>query len=581
MGYTQTSNRHSMRLFQLCTLFVAALCMGVATAASDVLLAPSNNTALRDHICILWIQGEGLTAESYRTVAEQTQKEAAKLGIAVWVGIPEATSSVPSPFSVPNGINRTYNALVESGMPADVKVYGAAHSVGTVFLQMYIHDHMNTSYDGAVSPSPNDYKVFNMHAAKIKFEGVIVMGGFILRQYNATWKLPVMHIAGEVDGMCRITRVAQNVELHFNKRGGMKSPTAVRDFPHVVVQGGSHMQFSSGEPTLLIKERDLKPFVSEETAHQQIGSFIANFLSSKTKGLPSALLTKFVKDAYANYWSPLLMSLEEEGHSGIKPPCNCNNPKKDPYFNDPYFGGWVNLYPCLPGTYTPGECWPESPWASKMHSEMVGLPHVKTESTTAFHPVSQTHPSSNLPYVFNNCTSPSAACTLRITGVAQNNYAIDPLDTGFLLQSAREIRSKQLSRQRLQIAAGVPAHNVWFNETDETGLNACASLNAKALDWAKKHAGKVALERYNSIGQEMVMGNDIKTLGGPSWIDNELEFTKKGNQMIVSSPSLSEPYPFLIHQIEGVHYCKLLSPARALEWILLDSLREHHGLGAS
>ncbi len=43
--------------------------------------------------------------------------------------------------------------------------------------------------------------------------------------------------------------------------------------------------------------------------------------------------------------------------------------------------------------------------------------------------------------------------------------------------------------------------------------------------------------------------------------------------VIVRSPTLRTPNDYSVPVVAGFHYCKLLSPARALEWISIDSLR--------
>jgi hypothetical protein len=75
----------------------------------------------------------------------------------------------------------------------------------------------------------------------------------------------------------------------------------------------------------------------------------------------------------------------------------------------------VNFYPCLPGTYVPGTCTTGSPWAASIQEELAGVKNVSYKITPAFHPVNQTKPLSNLPYLFNNCTNSS--CELNITVV--------------------------------------------------------------------------------------------------------------------------------------------------------------------
>ena len=70
---------------------------------------------------------------------------------------------------------------------------------------------------------------------------------------------------------------------------------------------------------------------------------------------------------------------------------------------------------------------------------------------------------------------------------------------------------------------------------------------------------------------------------GPEWIEKTLEFRRTGNG--TSSRIEVQSWAFVVDDIPvhskylptGMHYCKLLSPARAMEWIYLDSLRMRRG----
>ncbi len=48
---------------------------------------------------------------------------------------------------------------------------------------------------------------------------------------------------------------------------------------------------------------------------------------------------------------------------------------------------------------------------------------------------------------------------------------------------------------------------------------------------------------------------------------------KSGNFTEVRSGSLYTPVDFWIKPVAAFHYCKVLSPARAIEWIYHDSLK--------
>merc|ERR1711879_947506 len=92
-----------------------------------------------------------------------------------------------------------------------------------------------------------------------------------------------------------------------------------------------------------------------------------------------------------------------------------------------------------------------------------------------------------------------------------------------------------------------------------------------------------------------VFGDGIPKQGGPLFLDAHLRFDEitdtSGQKVIqVSAPMQKTeidywkrhfgpvPRPSFVPDPGCFHYCKLLSPARAMEWIYVDSLRAKRGL---
>ena len=178
-----------------------------------------------------------------------------------------------------------------------------------------------------------------------------------------------------------------------------------------------------------------------------------------------------------------------------------------------------------------------------------------------------------------------------------------------------------------------------FSITDAPDF--CMISNQKAYQWALDHADAATKARYSQFGQPYTFGPDIGKAGGPLFLDAGITYVP-ANKAIDLSPlvglirprahAASErdcepegrvlragakgrwlhryqdngdagveilspmqktekdywkdhfgpiPRPSAIPDPGCFHYCKLLSPARAMEWVYLDGLRRHLAINGS
>jgi len=170
---------------------------------------------------------------------------------------------------------------------------------------------------------------------------------------------------------------------------------------------------------------------------------------------------------------------------------------------------------------------------------------------------------------------------LSVTDVAVglNGYAIireekagvlsNGSDDGNDYTSAKEIATKLNSREL--------AYNKTINIQGDPSLDAgdrCAAINQAAYDLALRTASPSAVARFKAVGRPLKMVSDTQPTppAGPWWIWNYLQFTDKDTEVEVMSYYAFYALSGLAYGA-GNHYCKLLSPARALEWIYTDGVR--------
>ena len=440
---------------------------------------------------------------------------------------------VPEPVLIDHYVQSTLAELKKKGFTGD-NVFLAAHSLGGVMSQIY-------------SEGRTDIK------------GQILMGSVLLRDKRSLtdegkteFKAgvpPTLTLVGEKDGLLRVTRGA---ESYWHQTKNIVDSQA-KKFPVVALEGMSHASFmdSSMLPSA-VKDSDLKPEVDETTAHAAIAEEMAGFFAQVLKNEERSY------DSTEALFKPMLAGLELEGSYALKPACY-NKKLLNP--DDP-------------------KCSKGSPWSEHAQKTMAGdLASLNADITTVdnFHQVYTVTPV-HLPEIDNKCDG-KTKCTLKTISVTENFYnRLDQFDTGKYPIAADEMKAKLMSRQSVQTAAGNA--NPDFHTLDEEG-NRCADINKEALQWALDYASPKALERYNKFGKKLVIGDDEGPFNaGPLWIWRYLSYAdnKDKTETLVQAPMMRTPTDYPVSAARGFHYCKLLSPFRALEWIYIDSLYDRDGI---
>mmetsp|Transcript_60379 Transcript_60379/g.127926 ORF Transcript_60379/g.127926 Transcript_60379/m.127926 type:complete len:576 (-) Transcript_60379:387-2114(-) len=504
------------------------------------------------------IPGAQIDKDAYRPLADAVQTE---MSSPLWVAI-IGTYFMPTavPPELGARIDGALKEMEKQGLDlASVKLFYGGHSLGSVFIQ----DHL-ASHHGSSGPMGGTVSVL----------GQVLMGGFLQRKYtypSFSYPVTTLTLGGELDGLARCTRLAEA----FYQAKGRES-----DFPVEIVHGMNHMQFASGKPPLLVQARDLLPEISEETAHGSVAKLIAPYFQRLAAGSEASGKTApgGVSKASVDFFAPIIEAYELEG-------------SRD--FNAPEQIGGPGAKSCIKGGCPSKSAW--APEAQKIISAVEGWDLNVTNEYVDCKSTPLSGAEFHLPVITNN----TATKTISITTYSQASWddampswfqwkeIFDTFDTGFVATSAEELATKLASRQ-CSLILGAGRSNVSFSEDDP---DFCAMTNEKAYQWALATAGKATQARFQKYGQKYTFGKDIQKAGGPLFLNARLQFKEvpstdgSGDAVIeVSAPAQKTemdywqkhfhiPRPSFIPDPGCFHYCKLLSPARALEWIYVDSLR--------
>ena len=104
-------------------------------------------------------------------------------------------------------------------------------------------------------------------------------------------------------------------------------------------------------------------------------------------------------------------------------------------------------------------------------------------------------------------------------------------------------------------------------------LTECRDINQEVFDWAYSMADQSAKDLYDSLGEKLVQESDKNQPNGGLWIIQDLEWkeTKDKTETDNISVACILDEDQLVPIFKSMHYCKVLSPFRALEYIYVDS----------
>lgn len=350
-------------------------------------------------------------------------------------------------------------------------------------------------------------------------KAIILMGSRLNKDLK-DYHLPVLTLASELDGQLRITWALKDFEQLL--RDVNKSKEAIYKTPVINIKGTNHMQFASGPKTLRVQKMDLKADLTESEAHKVIGTYVDLFLTTwfSTDNNEVAQAKTQLKEIY------------QESKARFQPLLDVKALQENEGFCE---------------------------WASIAQKYFAGIlsdrVHVKSKLINV----------SNISDFIKS--KPSILSAEDDTVVVNITALIDYEDNcetrPAVKQSPKEILLKLKSKEAIQNVLGVASSG-----EKPSGK----SLNELALKVALENASDDARARYHLRGRPIIFEEDYIAATGQEWISTPLK-TWEDYALHIQAVTLFTPITSTLWP--GMHYCRVMAPYRALEWVMIDSLREH------
>lgn len=258
-----------------------------------------------------------LEPEQYGALALAIQNQSTH---PAWIVVPKLFANMANPLTLPQAVTEAMDSLHSLGYPSENKVFVGGHSLGGIFIP-----HLLEQLDQDTRQS---------------IAGTIQLGSFVMRQHREGKDLffraqdmlyktiPRLTLAGDVDGLIRSSRIAEDIRHHVLDpiNAGRDADQTRLNHTVILVPGMNHFQMvNTSIAHFLEKSRDLEPEISKEEAISSTAFAICEFMEvhqikdNKHDQRKASLLEK-IKNT-EDYLGPLIDAMELEGNHHLDKPC--------------------------------------------------------------------------------------------------------------------------------------------------------------------------------------------------------------------------------------------------------------------
>jgi len=358
--------------------------------------------------------------------------------------------------------------------------------------------------------------------------GIILLGSYLPDLFgdeSNQFPVPVLTAVGELDGLT----ISYVYREYKESKVAEEAQGVSGRYPVVVLDDVNHGQVASGEIPSFVTDFDIPSPLDFEEAHIRYAQAVSAFIVSQED-------TIFTADQVQEA-NNVLADLAVFTEDFLVPFAETSMMESDGDLDNP-----------------------SSPWMIEGQKILLGA----TEEELAELSVTDiVVPFSDLGD-FKPSVESSGDCGALVTTCCFPQYEWNPADAN-TLYSAKVIKAKFKLEDNVRESLCLP----------EAPRRQCRDLNQEAFNLALSLASEEARERFESLGTKLVFIDDSVSPWGPGWefqFNLHYENINATHTSVFSTSLISEP-DFIIASAAGMHYCDLLSPFRALEWIYITSLQ--------
>ena len=440
------------------------------------------------------INGAYVSNTNYVDVASAIQLAVAPT-MRLWVAIPSFLLDCPNPGQIGSKIKAALSVIEDAGftdLDPETDVVVGGHSLGGIFSQSAV-----------VSGN---------------YTGLILFGSYLTSGNRVdSYSKPALTLAGELDGLTRITRIAESWSQFEDLLAADEAQRFSRSV--IALPGQTHSQFCSNVNITSFGTKDLCPEVTWDAAHAAIGEVVADFLT---------LL-----------WEAGTVDDQSSAEARLEQGMN-------------YTEALVRGFLTAQEAETKDWCGQSQAHEAANFTAVASM-NITVSSCSNFASFDVTNPSV---VVGEDGTS------VLITAVDETELPLNPTDVSTVDMAATEIDCKIKTSAALALALGQPAPS--------SSGSTCEGRNLEALAWAQSLVSQATAQRYIKEGKAFSTASDAVYSNGVTWQAASFQFDTSGDEVTVTSPRLTIDTG--ASSYAGDQLCKLLSPARVIEYMMVDGL---------